>query len=83
MKQSEIIALAKDLPLDILAQNLTPSLLKGLSREKKFLVYVYLRWVNAAKDSCGPVYISQAHKNHSSHIRALNSYTETSSKVSL
>ena len=39
--------------------------LKSLTPNTKFLVSVYLRWVNAARDPCGRQFIHQAYKKDS------------------
>lgn len=51
--------------LKSLLENLDVDSFKTLPQETKFLLYAYRRWVAAAQDPCGHLFIHQAFKNPS------------------
>lgn len=69
--------------LKTLSEKLDPASMRLLPKEKQDLLYAYLRWENAARVSCGPVFIHQAYKSPSPPTRGSNTPTDTSSRHSL
>lgn len=59
--------------LKSLAENLDRDSFATLPRELKFLVFAYLKWVRAAQDPCGHLFIHQAYKNPSPPRQELSS----------
>lgn len=51
--------------LKSLLENLDVDSFKTLPQETKFLLYAYRRWVAAAQDPCGHLFIHQAFKSPS------------------
>ena len=72
MSYNEMSGLTK-LSLKDIAESSDIEFLKSLTPNTKFLVSVYLRWVNAARDPCGRQFIHQAYKRSSPHTQESNS----------
>lgn len=66
--------------LKILAEKLDERSLKQLDENTRFLLYVYLRWVESARVSCGTPFIHQAYVNPSNPGPSSSSHTDTSLK---
>jgi len=69
--------------LKTLAEKLDSDSWKALPQETKFLLSVYLRWVNAARAHCGTLFIPQSLRNPTNPGPSLNSPTDISSRHSL